>query len=151
METTITLSTERILEQIYALSALRCYTNSQEARPHLLTRDNRKALLPIVSDAVATTAIALIGVITDIEFDAESPSEVELVTLTLDGSVADCSERVRRVIESAVTYRVLGNIYIDSNGKLAMQYDQLYRQAIESARYASTIPGDIPDLCNYNL
>lgn len=147
METTITLSTERILEEIYALSALRTYTSGASQPPALLTPDNRQALLPVAGDAIATTALHLIGVISDIDFGAERPQDVELVRMTLKGNAAECGAAVRRAIEEAVTYRVLGSIYMDDDPRQAEIYEERFRQSVEAARHLATMPGDdLPDI-----
>ena len=146
METTITLSTTRILEEIYALSALGNYTKGDKECIALLTPDNRKALVKVVGEAIAATAIRLIGVITDIDFGTDKADEVDLVRLTLKGRAADCAMAVRRAIEGAVTYRTLGNIYMESSPRQTEIYDERFRQSVESARYLATVADDIPDL-----
>lgn len=116
METSVTLSVERMLQRIYAHSALATYMNHREREIPMLSPDNRLALARMVVDAFADIALTLIPLATECTLpdDATDPDN-DLMTLTFDAETlrSPALPAFRASLESAVASKVIAAIFAE--------------------------------------
>ncbi len=135
---TISLSSQAIITEIQALSALRSYMNNG-AVP-LLNDDRNRQLTILAVDSFYFTIMkiaAYVGgyrVSPENYFD-ETPPEVMMTLEIPDDRVRDLPPGiVRRQIEHAVACLTLHTVSIDTDRRLADSYRETYDAAIETVR-----------------
>ena len=84
----LNLSTTAIMNEILALSALRCLTNGDESRPPILTRDRAPALKLLIRDAFAFVVMKIIPYVetcnlNDISSSPSNSNEDDLLSIDL--------------------------------------------------------------------
>lgn len=143
---TISLSIDNLIKQLHASSALLAITTADSPNPTILTDDNNSALRSAIGNAVASTSMRLIGVVTDIDFDTEVITDVEIITLTVDDSLNVVARLLQRAIESAVIFCVMASIYTGPNHSLAQSYQTRWAQAVDNIRHIASSPTDFAAL-----
>lgn len=113
---TLSLSMESILDQIYALTALRAVADTERQRPRLLTRDHRRALEKAVKDVAAEVALRLAsvgGISGQLNTLEEGPSALMTLEYTPLADVGPGWDglAVVRALEGAVASLVLAMVY----------------------------------------
>lgn len=113
---TISISIDRILEQVYALSALDRITSGRIADPHLavLSSDNRPALQHVVRDAVAHIGLMLSSRAGIVKISVpDNADDGGLVRLDIDGSLdRGIAPLLRQQLEQAIVMYTFHLIYI---------------------------------------
>lgn len=140
METTISLSTDEILREVYALSAMRAYLDSPRRVIPLLTPDNRKALRLLAGDAFAWVVASTVADVVTCDLPAETvvndvADDIMTVVYRL-GDSADGSlpSVLRRAIEVAIAMKILATVFVDDDPALANQYSNRADMSLENIR-----------------
>lgn len=119
----IVISTTRILDRIYAETALRHLLD--ENRPPLLHRDRQNALECIVSSAFADMCLALIPAITDCNVGSDADDEMMRMSVDIPDGSALSLPVLRTAIEHAIARKTLADAYQSVDPRYA---DELHRQ-----------------------
>lgn len=135
----ITLSTDAILQEIYAASALRYFQNSENGVcPPMLCRDQRRALRMQVKDSFAHVVLRLLPHVMSCNLDNETAEadddgdimlELELhVPLTFPESAAGT---LRHALEHAIAMDAMELCYVGHNDRLSRRHATLAAESIE--------------------
>lgn len=128
MEINCVLKTSEILKVIYALSALRTYVSYPEREIPLLSRDNSRGLRLLAGDAFSRIVVRLLPE----ALCCQMPSETlqndagdDTMSVTLNAPEAigqNTVSAIRRVLEDAVVYETMHDIYAGTDPGLADTY-----------------------------
>lgn len=114
----LSISTESVLKQVYALSALRSMlTSTPDTVAPYLTEDNRQALIPILTEALAYAAAELLPYL-EIVTPPSTLDDLIEAELTVD----NLPSGVCRMMESALAQRMLHIIHSLTPGDTADNY-----------------------------
>lgn len=146
---TIALSTDAIIENIYALTALHHMVNGRSASPEALHRDHRSMLAMVVKGAIASCALKLMPHVADTSIgdgagdDASSAvaDDVITVTVTLPSTMEDASLRSMRLfMEQAVGFEALSRVYLNFDDTLSCRYASDAALAVTTIRTLLSAP-----------
>lgn len=101
--TTIGISITRILDGIYAASALR---NATDERRAILSRDNSAALRRVAADAAAFCALHFAAYIASTNLTGFNPADDDIITIDFVYDIT-APGLVRSVLEAAVSAAIL--------------------------------------------
>lgn len=136
----IAISTDRLLESVYALSALHNIIHPAAARPPALHSDHRPALLRGMAAAVARTGAMLMPVMQGFDTDSQ---EIITLTFSLQRPLRTHeSESLRRHIEAAVISLTLSGAYLNYHPDLSSTYAADADGSVKAARAILTAAND---------
>ena len=95
----LNLSTLAIMNEILALSALRCLTNGEESRPPILTRDRAPALKLLIRDAFAFVVMKFISYVEKCDLNDSSTSHSD----SNDDDLLSVDLKVNNDVTSTIT------------------------------------------------
>ncbi len=141
----LNLSSEAIMQEIYATSALRCVLNNGDNhRTGLLNRDRVGALRLLVKDAFAHVVMLMIRYVegtnlnNETEADAvvEQPYDAGDVILQVDVRVPDVpvdglAGTLRHYVEHAVAMYALHLCYMGDDASLSRHHERLANESVE--------------------
>lgn len=136
MEINCVLKVSEILKVVYALSALRTYMSHTERDLPLLTRDNAHALRLLAGDAFSRIIVRLLPEATGCDMPEETVSswrddDTMSVTLVAHAYLGqNVVSAIRRVLEDAVAYETLHDIFIGFDSGLANSYSNRASESI---------------------
>lgn len=138
----ITLSTDAILQEIYAASALRYFQNSESSEcPPMLSRDQRQALKLQVKDSFAHVVLRLLPHVASCNLNNETAEDAISdddgdIMLSLDLYVPrtfpeSAAGTLRHALEHAVAMDVMHLCYIGHDARLSNRHADLAEESIE--------------------
>ena len=131
MKTTIAIDTERVLEHLYAFSALDFFTD-KSPRPEILGRDNKEALLCLMRHCAAELVYRLSPHVCGTNLCDETPNRL----ITVDFELPDEPSHylsIRPLLEAALAATVMSTAYSGSRATLSATYGKLYERNMASA------------------
>ena len=133
---TIALSVERVLDSIYAYSAIDYFTSGED-RPSVLGRDNSGALKRMASNAAAHIIFRLTppAVATSL---LDEP-DADIITVDFDADSPGMSN-LRPALESAVAAAVMSVAWAGKNSAMSDTYSRLCDTNVEAALAILRIP-----------
>ena len=132
---TFSLSLSRILQSIYAETALHNVVCGKPTLPPALHRDHRAMLEYGVRDSFAAMCMRLLPCLVDCSPETDTNSD--LLTLTLNDDVAAATSSVqasalRRLMEHVVIYDTLSRCYLNYDKGVSDDYHQRATDAAET-------------------
>lgn len=138
----ITLSTDAILQEIYAASALRYFQNSENGVcPPMLCRDQRRALRMQVKDSFAHVVLRLLPHVISCNLDNEADDVAETdddgdIMLELELHVPatfpeSAAGTLRHALEHAIAMDAMELCYVGHNDRLSRRHATLAAESIE--------------------
>lgn len=125
----LNISTTAIMQEIYAISALRCLNQGGTQRPAILTRDQGPALALLIKDAFAFVVMKIIPYVercppfepsTD---DNQSSTEILSIDLRLpQGVTSSVTSAMSVALQHAIANYALHICYINHNSKDSSHY-----------------------------
>jgi hypothetical protein len=113
----IALSTDAILENIYAASALYAVTNPANERPPLLCRDQRSALVLVIEDAFTYQLLQMLSYVKGYTI-ADG-----LLTVDLSDDIVSESNPPLQLLQTIVTARTLAAVWHNFDIKRSLDHD----------------------------
>lgn len=128
----LNLSTEAIMSEIYALSALRCLSNGDESRPPILTRDRAPALKILIRDAFAFIVLKIIRYVERCNINEVSQSttdaddEMLSVDLKVCSDVTDTAAKsMQQSLNHCISAYALHICYMGHDNATSEQYEHI--------------------------
>lgn len=124
----LNLSTEAIMNEILAISALRCLSNSDESRPPILTRDRAPALKLLIKDAFAFVVMKIISYVekcnlNDLSASPTDDDEILSVDLCVNNDVSSTITNAMRVtLNNCIAAYALHICYIGHDNTTSEQH-----------------------------
>lgn len=104
----VEIKTERVLEEIYALSALRGYVSLPEQERALLQPDQREGLMVLVDDAFAEVVLELMPRVVDFRLAGDG----DTMWIEIKGDAeTQAGDAIGEAIVRITAYMALGAIY----------------------------------------
>ncbi len=132
--TTFALSTDDLIDRIYALSALHNILHAPAAIPPALNRDHAPALRQALDYAFAR----ICAMLAPATADCSTTTDTLTVNLSVElGSSAPAGMRqsaVRRLLEQAVVSELLASVYLNYDATLAATYSDAAASTLASLR-----------------
>ena len=138
MNTTLSISIERVLESVYAHSAAEIVATGP-ARPELLSRSHADMLKVITRDTIAGVAFALTPMLTDSNIAAKPMPDIITLEMNLPEGVSQTM--LQAAIETAVAAGTLARAWSGSDSPMCQRYSEAYKISIESIARISCFKG----------
>lgn len=128
MKLTVSLSTERILESVYAHSAAHCITDGSDT-PKLLGSDQSEMLKRISRDIIAGMLFKMGRIVVGSNIATEGSEDIVLADLEIADHIVP--HVLRTTMETAASAGVLSAVWAGNDSSLSERYRQLYDDCIE--------------------
>ncbi|MBO5780072.1 MAG: hypothetical protein J6R27_03080 [Muribaculaceae bacterium] len=134
----IVLSIDRILDKIYAQSALRTYMNQNARKIPMLTPDNRQVLAQLVVGTFADIILQLMPFVADLDLaevdpdllEVEFRSEFEIISSTT----------LRKALETTIADNALAIVLTDDDTTIAREIARRAETNLENLRVLLALP-----------
>lgn len=134
----IVLSIDRILDKIYAQSALRTYMNQNARKIPMLTPDNRQVLAQLVVGTFADIILQLMPFVADLDLaevdpdllEVEFRSEFEIISSTT----------LRKALETTIADNALAIVLTDDDTTIASEIARRAETNLENLRVLLALP-----------
>jgi hypothetical protein len=113
---TVTLSTDVILENIYAASALYTITNQSDKHLPLLHRDHRSALLRVIEEAFSNQIMQMLPHVQSFAITDSS------LVMELDDEFGSTDSSPAELLQTIITSRALAAVWINIDLKRSQTY-----------------------------
>lgn len=114
----LSISTESVLKQVYALSALRSHlTATPSVLQPFLTEDNRAGLIPVLNEALSYIAVDLLR-----HLQVITPSAGLNDLIEIEADIVNLPAGTDKIVESAIAQRMLQILYAPVSESAAQQY-----------------------------
>ena len=143
----LNISTTAIMQEIYAISALRCLNQGGTQRPAILTRDQGPALALLIKDAFAFVVMKIIPYVercppfepsTD---DNQSSTEILSIDLRLpQGVTSSVTSAMSVALQHAIANYALHICYTHDDEDASSLYLKIADSEIESLKYLLSNP-----------
>lgn len=129
------LSTKAIMQEIYAISALRCLNNGSK-RPAILTRDRAPALRLLIKDAFAFIIMKFISYVENCNLNDTVINDDEDMILSVDMRMSDeiadnVAHTMRITLEHAIAAYALHICYIGLEDDTSNQYNIVAQNEVD--------------------
>lgn len=136
MNYTVSLDTERILENVYAYSALSYFSASVPDKPAVLGRGQKEALVKIILHRAAQIIYELSPFVVATSL-VDSPERTDMITVGLE--LPDTTDerdalRLRPALEGALTSAVLSSAWCTVNAGVCDRFTAMYVDSMAKLR-----------------
>lgn len=143
----IVLSIDRILDKIYAQSALRTYMNQNARKIPMLTPDNRQVLAQLVVGTFADIILQLMPFVADLDLaevdpdllEVEFRSEFEIISSTT----------LRKALETTIADNALAIVLTDDDTTIAREIARRAETNLENLRFLLALPPEVLHISPY--
>lgn len=143
MNFTVSLDTGRILENIYAYSALGYFSASAAEKPEVLGREHKTALLTIIMHRAAQIVYELAPFVAATSL-VDSPERTDIITIEFDlPETAKAQEvsHLRPLLEGAVASAVLASAWCTVNASVCDRFNAMLCENMSKIRASRVFRG----------
>ena len=121
----LSISTESILKQLYALSSLRSYlTSTPSVVDPFLSEDNREGLIPVLQEALSHV---MVDIMPHLQIITPPNSIDDLIEIELN--VVNLPSGTDKVMESAIVERMLQILYAPISETISRQFAEMAQRS----------------------
>ena len=153
---TLSISIERILENIHALSAMRTYVNQHRERLVPLTADRNKTLRLIAGNSycylLSRLAANVVSCTMPVESLEHTPDEPDIMEVTLEmpeGFNMALAPALRKAAELFITFSSLKEVYQSVDPVLADDYHKRAGAALNDFTDLTALKPVVPNISPY--